>query len=252
MATAQTSLLPVPELSSLAFFKLRSSPRRIRKCPCQLLAKKKRLSIFAASNAVYTEGLTIFGVTRLSPQRGKTEPGHDPISVLNERIRRYHGNREASRTAMDSEEAGKYIQLVKQQQQRGLQKLKGGEVVQSKDGSAAGFSYKADPYTLRSGDYVVHKKVGVGRFVGIKFDVSKGSTEAIEYVFIEYADGMAKLPVKQASRMLYRYHLYVFSLVDFPLPMQGVLILCSIDFRFLSGLFFLLNLSHFFWKQNTL
>lgn len=143
----------------------------------------------------------------MSPQRGKTEPGHDPISVLNERIRRYHGNREASRTAMDSEEAGKYIQLVKQQQQRGLQKLKGGEVVQSKDGSAAGFSYKADPYTLRSGDYVVHKKVGVGRFVGIKFDVPKGSTEAIEYVFIEYADGMAKLPVKQASRMLYRYHL---------------------------------------------
>lgn len=188
----------------------------------------------------------------MSPQRVKTEPGHDPISVLNERIRRYHGNREASRTAMDSEEAGKYIQLVKQQQQRGLQKLKGGEVVQSKDGSAAGFSYKADPYTLRSGDYVVHKKVGVGRFVGIKFDVPKGSTEAIEYVFIEYADGMAKLPVKQASRMLYRYHLYVFSLVDFPLPMRGLLILCSIDFRFLSGLFFLLHLSHFFWKQNAL
>lgn len=98
---------------------------------------------------------------------------------------------------MDSEEAEKYIQLVKEQQQRGLQKLKGG----------GGFSYKVDPYTLRSGDYVVHKKVGIGRFVGIKFDVPKGSTEQIEYVFIEYADGMAKLPVKQASRLLYRYNL---------------------------------------------
>lgn len=98
---------------------------------------------------------------------------------------------------MDSEEAEKYIQLVKKQQQRGLQKLKGG----------GGFSYKVDPYTLRSGDYVVHKKVGIGRFVGIKFDVPKGSTEQIEYVFIEYADGMAKLPVKQASRLLYRYNL---------------------------------------------
>lgn len=107
---------------------------------------------------------------------------------------------------MDSEEADKYIQLVKEQQQRGLQKLKGGGRA-----AAAGerFSYKVDPYTLRSGDYVVHKKVGVGRFVGIKFDVPKGSSEPIEYVFIEYADGMAKLPVKQASRLLYRYNLYV-------------------------------------------
>jgi hypothetical protein len=49
--------------------------------------------------------------------------------------------------------------------------------------------------------------VGIGRFFGIKFDVPKGSSEAIEYVFIEYADGMAKLPVMQASRMLYRYNL---------------------------------------------
>lgn len=106
---------------------------------------------------------------------------------------------------MDSEEADRYIQMVKEQQQRGLQKLKGDRQRKESDG----FNYKVDPYTLRSGDYVVHKKVGIGRFVGIKFDVQKGSTEAIEYVFIEYADGMAKLPVKQASRMLYRYSLYV-------------------------------------------
>uniref|UniRef100_A0A6N2NBT7 Helicase ATP-binding domain-containing protein n=1 Tax=Salix viminalis TaxID=40686 RepID=A0A6N2NBT7_SALVM len=104
---------------------------------------------------------------------------------------------------MDSEEADQYIQMVKEQQQRGLLKLKGDRV--AKEGDV--FSYKVDPYTLSSGDYVVHKKVGIGRFVGIKFDVPKGSSEAIEYVFIEYADGMAKLPVKQASRMLYRYNL---------------------------------------------
>ncbi|KAL0367871.1 UNVERIFIED_CONTAM: ATP-dependent DNA helicase, chloroplastic [Sesamum radiatum] len=85
----------------------------------------------------------------------------------------------------------------------GLQKLKGTE-----RGAASGaFSISVDPYTLRSGDYVVHKKVGIGRFVGVKFDVSKDSSEPIEYVFIEYADGMAKLPVKQAARMLYRYNL---------------------------------------------
>lgn len=104
---------------------------------------------------------------------------------------------------MDSKEADKYIRQVKEQQQRGLQKLKGDRVADNGDG----ISYKVDPYALRSGDYVVHKKVGIGRFVAIKFDVSKDSTEPIEYAFIEYADGMAKLPVKQASRMLYRYNL---------------------------------------------
>ncbi|ONK58649.1 uncharacterized protein A4U43_C09F15250 [Asparagus officinalis] len=33
------------------------------------------------------------------------------------------------------------------------------------------------------------------------------SAEPVEYVFIEYGDGMAKLPVKQAAKMLYRYNL---------------------------------------------
>lgn len=134
------------------------------------------------------------------------EPDQDPISLLNERIRRDYNKRDASRTVMDSKEAEKYIQLVKEQQQRGLQKLKG-DRQPKKNG---GFSYKVDPYSLRSGDYVVHKKVGVGRFVGIKFDVPKDSPNAVEYVFIEYADGMAKLPLTQASRLLYRYNLYVF------------------------------------------
>ncbi|KAL0329005.1 UNVERIFIED_CONTAM: ATP-dependent DNA helicase, chloroplastic [Sesamum radiatum] len=129
----------------------------------------------------------------------------DSISLLNERIRREHCKRESqsSRPSMDSEEADMYIQLVKEQQQKGLQKLKGDR----RSAASGAFSYKVDPYTLRSGDYVVHKKVGIGRFVGVKFDVSKASSEPIEYVFIEYADGMAKLPVKQASRMLYRYNL---------------------------------------------
>lgn len=107
---------------------------------------------------------------------------------------------------MDSKEAEKYIQMVKEQQERGLQKLKGVRPGTTTDGGG-GFSYKVDPYTLLSGDYVVHKKVGIGRFVGIKLDVPKDSSEPLEYVFIEYADGMAKLPLKQASRLLYRYNL---------------------------------------------
>lgn len=174
-----------------------------------------RLTVSQALNAdlVYTKS------TRSRTQPQEAEP--DAISLLNDRIRRDLAKRDQlsiTRPVMDAEEADKYIQLVKEQQQRGLQKLKAGRA-RAVDNYAPTptptpsstkdqvFSYKVDPYTLRSGDYVVHKKVGVGRFVSIKFDVSKDSSIPIEYVFIEYADGMAKLPVKQASRLLYRYNL---------------------------------------------
>ncbi|CAI0456397.1 unnamed protein product [Linum tenue] len=144
---------------------------------------------------------------RLRPRADSIDLDNDPISLLHLRIRRYHTSRDSSsRPAMDSKEADKYIQLVKEQQQRGLQKLKGER--QSKSNSdAGGFSYKVDPYTLCPGDYVVHRKVGIGKFVAIKFDIPSPSSPPIEYVFIEYADGMAKLPLHQASRLLYRYNL---------------------------------------------
>ncbi|XP_015570918.1 ATP-dependent DNA helicase At3g02060, chloroplastic [Ricinus communis] len=160
------------------------------------------LSIFARATSVSTPITTT--TTRFRPRKDNVDTEQDSISVLNERIFRDYSKREASSTPiLDSKEADKYIKMVKEQQQRGLQKLKGEKQGKGK----GGFSYRVDPYLLNSGDYVVHKKVGVGRFVGIKFDVSKSSTEPIEYVFIEYADGMAKLPVKQASKMLYRYSL---------------------------------------------
>lgn len=198
------SLSPKPNLSTPHISKLSSSPRIwkhfVVKFPLPHKTHNRKLILL--TNAVYTQGLSVPKPTKLINRTEKIELENDPISVLNDRILRDYGKREVSRTVMNSEEAEKYIQLVKEQQQRGLQKLKGDR--ESKDG---GFSYKVDPYTLRSGDYVVHKKVGIGRFVSIRFDVPKNSTEAKEYVFIEYADGMAKLPVKQASRMLYRYNL---------------------------------------------
>ncbi|XP_052306191.1 ATP-dependent DNA helicase At3g02060, chloroplastic isoform X2 [Populus trichocarpa] len=193
------------DISTPLIFKLNSSakPRKLfsLKYPC----RHKHRPSFSLTNAAHTQTALPFS-SRTTTPKYKIESEQDPISILNERIRRqHHGKREGSNSKpiMDSEEADQYIQMVKEQQQRGLQKLKGDRV--AKEGDV--FSYKVDPYTLSSGDYVVHKKVGIGRFVGIKFDMSKGSSEAIEYVFIEYADGMAKLPVKQASRMLYRYNL---------------------------------------------
>ncbi|KAL9360753.1 hypothetical protein Peur_048876 [Populus x canadensis] len=193
------------DISTPLIFKLNSSakPRKLfsLKYPC----RHKHRPSFSLTNAAHTQTALPFS-SRTTTPKYKIESEQDPISILNERIRRqHHGKREGSNSKpiMDSEEADQYIQMVKEQQQRGLQKLKGDRV--AKEGDV--FSYKVDPYTLSSGDYVVHKKVGIGRFVGIKFDMSKGSSEAIEYVFIEYADGMAKLPVKQTSRLLYRYNL---------------------------------------------
>ncbi|XP_056169809.1 ATP-dependent DNA helicase At3g02060, chloroplastic [Syzygium oleosum] len=201
-----SALCPVPDISARFFPKPRPSSGNLWslffavRCPRSSRTGRS----FRIASAVYTEGVSLSAAKLAGQRRDRSsEPAGDAISLLNERIRRDQGGgREASRNTMDSEEAEKYIRLVKEQQQRGLQKLKGDGG--GKDGV---FSYKVDPYTLRSGDYVVHKKVGIGRFVGIKFDVPKGSAEPIEYVFIEYADGMAKLPVKQASRMLYRYNL---------------------------------------------
>uniref|UniRef100_A0A2N9I1A1 Helicase ATP-binding domain-containing protein n=1 Tax=Fagus sylvatica TaxID=28930 RepID=A0A2N9I1A1_FAGSY len=202
------SLLPLPDISRPLVLKLTSSPKLwtllALRCPCHCKTKP------SLTKAVYTQNLSL----SLSLSTPKIDSDRDPISLLNDRILRDYTKRDASRTAMDSKEAEKYIQLVKEQQQRGLQKLKGDRQAKkvgghsgSDNGSGSGFSYKVDPYSLRSGDYVVHKKVGIGRFVGIKFDVPKSSTQPIEYVFIEYADGMAKLPLTQASRLLYRYNL---------------------------------------------
>lgn len=150
------------------------------------------------TQAFYTER------TPVSTSLPKLSKPNDDIAVLNERIRKELGNRERSKgeREMDSKEAEKYIRLVKEQQQRGLQKLKG-------DVEGNGFGYRVDPYSLRPGDYVVHKKVGIGKFLAIKYDVPEKdlSAEPVEYVFIEYGDGMAKLPVKQAAKMLYRYNL---------------------------------------------
>lgn len=68
---------------------------------------------------------------------------------------------------------------------------------------AAGSSlgHRVDPRELEPGEYVVHKKVGVGKFVCISGE------DGEDYVFIQYADAMAKLAVDQAARMLYRYNL---------------------------------------------
>ncbi|XP_073012335.1 ATP-dependent DNA helicase At3g02060, chloroplastic isoform X1 [Typha latifolia] len=197
MAAVQAPPLPTPtpKLPPLCF----PFHSRVSGFPIQ---RFRPLSIRTC--AFYTEGIP----ASLAPRREKKSPETDDIALLNERIRREHGRRQESSKgipAMDSAEADKYIRMVKEQQQRGLQKLRG---VDADGKGGGGFGYRVDPYALRPGDYVVHKKVGIGKFAAIKYDVPKDSSSGpVEYVFIEYADGMAKLPVNKASRMLYRYNL---------------------------------------------
>ncbi|KAL9290015.1 ATP-dependent DNA helicase chloroplastic [Arabidopsis thaliana] len=200
-----TSLLPNPDPITIPLvLKLSSFPP-----PRRLFSLRLRRFTRKSSSLLPLVAVSSLSATAAKPTRWREKPElaeSDSISLLNERIRRDLGKRETARPAMDSEEAEKYIHMVKEQQERGLQKLKGIRQGTKAAGDGA-FSYKVDPYSLLSGDYVVHKKVGIGRFVGIKFDVPKDSSEPLEYVFIEYADGMAKLPLKQASRLLYRYNL---------------------------------------------
>ncbi|KAE9599567.1 putative DNA helicase [Lupinus albus] len=207
---SMASLFSTPHISTPLTPKFTSSPKTwtlffIHTNPFHFKTyqtqNKNKVLTLLPTNAIYAPSSSSSSPTKTE----KMELDNDPISVLNERIRREFNKREVLRPVIDSGEADKYIQMVRAQQQRGLQKLKGHK--EGKNGGGGSFSYKVDPYTLVSGDYVVHKKVGIGRFVGIKIDVPKNSSEPTEYVFIEYADGMAKLPVTQASKMLYRYSL---------------------------------------------
>jgi len=101
--------------------------------------------------------------------------------------------------------------MIRDQQRLGLRQLRreeaegdGEEEPARKGVVAAGSSlgHRVDPRELEPGEYVVHKKVGVGKFACISAE------DGVDYVFIQYADGMAKLAVDQAARMLYRYNLY--------------------------------------------
>ncbi|KAL9241830.1 hypothetical protein vseg_015894 [Gypsophila vaccaria] len=200
MSATKNLNFPISEFAlSLGKFSRFSNLIVTLKPTCGRKSSKRRLP---SCKAVYTEGVSV------SRRDNYNAWETDPILALNERVRKDNSSRDGSKHAMGAEEAEKYIQMVKVQQQRGLEKLKGANREGNRDGGGAGgMSYKVDPYSLKSGDYVVHKKVGVGRFVGIKFDVGKAGDDAVEYLFIEFADAMAKLPVKQAARMLYRYNL---------------------------------------------
>ncbi|GLJ46200.1 hypothetical protein SUGI_0973400 [Cryptomeria japonica] len=146
-------------------------------------------------SALYTNNTssTLVYETR-EKKKGSDE---DPIASFNQRLRKEKRTRNQPTERVDPKEAQKYMNTLKDKRKKGLEKLKQANF----EGKEKTLSYSVDPETLAVGDYVVHKKVGVGQFVGIKQSGDK------KYVYIQYGDGMAKLSVDQARRLLYRYNL---------------------------------------------
>ncbi|XP_037427312.1 uncharacterized protein LOC119292652 [Triticum dicoccoides] len=149
----------------------------------------------------------------------------DDISQLNNRLYALVHHRcvsSAATSPMDPAHADAYLHMIHKQQHLGLRQLRrhtaepeyerdvviNGEDKEEGAGRRKGMAAKSslghrvDPRELELGEYVVHKKVGIGKFVCISGE------DGEDYMFIQYADAMAKLAVDQAARMLYRYNPY--------------------------------------------
>ncbi|KAL2643719.1 hypothetical protein R1flu_011306 [Riccia fluitans] len=110
---------------------------------------------------------------------------------------------------LGAEEANRLRDRLSEQKRKGMQAIQQ-KLLRGKQSTSRGeeeFSCTVDPDSLILGEYVVHKRVGVGKFIGLKFEVPPGKTKPAKYIYLKYADGIAKLKAKQAQRLLYRYHL---------------------------------------------
>jgi transcription-repair coupling factor (superfamily II helicase) len=110
---------------------------------------------------------------------------------------------------LDGEAAAKLRERLREQRQKGMQAIRDQMKGRGQPDSEMNedISYAVDPDTLTPGEFVVHKRVGIGRFIGTKYEIPAGKEKPAKYIFLKYADGVAKLRAKQAHRLLYRYHL---------------------------------------------
>ncbi|CAN6381416.1 unnamed protein product [Urochloa humidicola] len=199
---------PAPRPHPLLILRLRPPPARIFPARLPPPRRLRRLALAAATATA--------AAASVAP---------DDISQLNYRLRAIARRRDAASAAaassaspVDPAQAEAYLRMIRDQQRLGLSQLRGdggavgeaevdgdeeGGGERTRKGMAAGSSlgHRVDPRELEPGEYVVHKKVGVGKFACISAE------DGVDYVFIQYADAMAKLAVDQAARMLYRYNL---------------------------------------------
>ncbi|KAG6554268.1 hypothetical protein Mapa_004184 [Marchantia paleacea] len=118
------------------------------------------------------------------------------------------GSKAILQKPLGAEEANRLKDRLIEQKRKGMQAIQQ-KISQGRQsrGQDEDFSCSVDPDTLILGEYVVHKRVGVGKFIGLKFEVPPGKERPAKYIYLKYADGIAKLKAKQAQRLLYRYHL---------------------------------------------
>ncbi|PAN42867.2 hypothetical protein PAHAL_8G196300 [Panicum hallii] len=196
---ARTPPPPAPHPHPLLLLRLRPPPARILPARLPPLRRLRHLALAATATAA---------AASVAP---------DDISQINYRLRAIVRRRDAAAAPaapVDPAQAEAFLRTIRDQQRLGLRQLRGEEAEGDGDGDeeggerarkgvAAGSSlgHRVDPRELEPGEYVVHKKVGVGKFACISAE------DGIDYVFIQYADAMAKLAVDQAARMLYRYNL---------------------------------------------
>jgi transcription-repair coupling factor len=77
--------------------------------------------------------------------------------------------------------------------------------------STGGANNSIDPLKLIPGEYVVHRKYGIGKYIGKRVifveDVEGGRANGIQkiFLFIKFADDTARIDPEKAARQLYRY-----------------------------------------------
>ena len=71
-----------------------------------------------------------------------------------------------------------------------------------------GSNNSIDPFKLVAGEYVVHRKYGIGQFLGMKVlnvESASGDVQNKPFLFLKYKDTTAKISPDSSRRLLYRY-----------------------------------------------
>lgn len=155
-------------------------------------------------NSIATEQLQSSGRSETSVQRKAW--GSDTFTELHKMLDREDElGVSFGGATFGKEETNLLMEKLRDTRTRGIEVLLNRKISKGEIDSVQHLSYAIDPETLASGEYVVHKTKGIGRFVCLNDEVPPGGNTLTRYVFIQYADGMAKLKADQAARVLYRY-----------------------------------------------
>ena len=110
------------------------------------------------------------------------------------------------RTSMDSSEADEQVDDMLESAAEVEEKNR-----RVRDGyveDAFGVNNAIDPFKLVTGEYVVHRKYGIGQFLGMKVLAVESANEGTQnkpFLFLKYQDATAKISPEASRRLLYRF-----------------------------------------------